>query len=252
MDRSKSKSNVRISIVLPNFNTDKFLQKCIEAFLVQDYPNKRLIIVDAKSTDLSHEIIEGYAEENKEVEWVRQEDNGISSALNKGLERLEDDEIFGFVGADDILLQGSLTKVANFMKEDPEAAGVFFDSYSQNSKGEQKFRRCPSKTMAMNALLRHRTVSGLQNTFLRSKIVKAYGFNTAAKYAMDYELYLRLAKNGLGQKIHHIPHASTVNINDGNMSTVFRMESKREARTFAYASAPFGWHKIKIGLQLLL
>lgn len=243
---------MRVSIVLPNFNTVKYLKKCIEAFLAQDYPNKRLIIVDGKSTDSSHEIIKRYTEENEEIEWVRREDKGISEAINIGLELLENNEIFGYLGADDILLQGTLTKVADFMKEHPEATGVFFDSYSQNPKGDRKFRRCPSKTMTMNALLRYRTVAGLQNTFLRSEIVKTYGFNTAAKYSMDYELYLRLARDGLGEKIFHIPHPSTVNINDGNISTRFRIASKREALEFAYENAPFGWRKIKIGIRLLL
>ena len=242
---------VRISIVLPNFNSIKYLRECIEAFLGQDYSNKRLVIVDAKSTDSSHEIIERYAEENEEVEWIRQEDKGLSDAINVGLKCLENDEIFGFLGADDILLQGTLTKVADFMEEHPEATGVFFDSYSQNPEGKQKFRHCPSKTMAMTDLLRYRTVAGLQNTYLRSKIVKAYGFNTAAKYSMDYELYLRLARDGLGEKIFHISHPSTININSGNISTVFRRDSKREALKFGYGIAPFGWRKIRIGLRLL-
>ena len=219
--------------------------------MAQDYSNKRLIVVDAKSTDSSHEVIERYAEDNEEIEWITQEDKGLSDAINIGLKHLENDEVFGFFGADDILLQGTLTKVADYMKEHPEATGVFFDSYSQNSKGDQKFRQCPSKTMTMKALLRYRTVAGLQNTHFKSAIVKAYGFNTTARYSMDYELYLRLARDGLGESVFHTPHASTINFNDGNISTTFSKASKREALVFAYEIAPFCREKIKIGFRLL-
>lgn len=241
----------RISIILPNYNSDKHLRSCIEAFLSQDHAEKRLLIVDGKSTDSSHDIISDFADKYDAVEWIRESDRGISDAINIGLERLRDDEIFGFLGADDILLPGTLGKASGVMRETPEAIGVFFDSYSQNAKGERLLRECPCATMTMDALLRYRTIAGLQNVYLRAGLVKSYGFNPAARYSMDYELYLRLARDGLGERFFHIAQPSTVNINDGNLSTSFRRASKREALKFAFAIAPFGWQKIRIGLRLL-
>jgi len=241
----------RISIILPNYNSDRHLRSCIEAFLSQDHPEKRLLIVDGKSTDLSHDIIGDFAEKYGEIEWIRKPDTGISNALNMGIDRLRDDEIFGFLGADDILLPGALAKTSEFMRDSPDAIGVYFDSYTQNAKGERKLRECPAAAMTMDALLRYRTIAGLQNIYLRADLAKRYGFNTDARYSMDYELYLRLARDGLGERFLHIARPSTINISDGNISTSFRRASKREALKFAYNIAPFGWHKIRIGLRRL-
>lgn len=241
----------RISIILPSYNSDKHLRSCIAAFLSQDHPEKRLLIVDGKSTDASHEIIRRFADEYEDIEWIRENDTGISNAINIGIEHLRDDDIFGFLGADDILLPGTLGETSEFMHDSPEAIGVFFDSYTQNAKGERKLRECPSATMTMDALLRYRTIAGLQNIYLRADLVKRYGFNTDAKYSMDYELYLRLAKDGFGERFLHMARPSTINISDGNISTSFRRASKREALKFAYNIAPFGWHKIRIGLRRL-
>lgn len=239
------------SIILPNLNSDKYLRKCMESFLTQDYQKKRLIVVDAKSTDTSHKIIYEFAEAHAEIEWLHEVDKGLSDAINIGLNQVQDGEIFGFLGADDLLLPETLTTIAKEMSARTEAIGIFCDSYSQNSKGERKLRQCPCETMALPMLLKHRTIAGLQNTYFRSEIVKQYLFNQSAKYAMDYELYLRLAKDGLGEHIVHIARPSTININDENISTRFSKASKREAFRFAYQIAPFGWRKIVAGLRSL-
>lgn len=241
----------RISIVLPNLNSEKYLRSCINAFLEQDYKNKRLIIVDGKSEDGSHEVIRLLQDRHEEIHWVREVDHGLSDAINIGLKYVDDGEIFGFLGSDDILLPGTFRTLEKEMRNRPQSIGAFFDSYSQNAAGEKKRRNCPSKNMSLSMLLKYRTIAGLQNTYLRSEILKRYGFNNQAKYAMDYELYLRLATDGLGEHIFHIPIPSTININDGNISTRFRKASKREALQFAYKYAPFSWRKMMVGLRLL-
>lgn len=242
---------IRISIVLPSLNSKRYLRACINAFLDQDYDNKRLIIVDGKSEDGSHEIIRSLQEKYEEIHWIQEVDQGLSDAINIGLKHVNDGEIFGFLGSDDILLQGTFKKLEDALRNKPDAVGAFFDSFSQSATGERKRRNCPSDNMSLSNLLKHRTIAGLQNTYLKSEIVKRYEFNTEIKYAMDYELYLRLAADGLGEKVFHIPTPSTININDDNISTRFRKSSKREALQLAYKYAPIGWRKLLVGLRLL-
>lgn len=241
----------RVSIVMPSMNSRKYLERSIVAFLEQDYANKRLIIVDGKSTDGSHEIIKNFAQRNSQIAWIKYKDSGISDAINHGLDIIENDEIFGFLGADDIMLQGTISTVNRYLSENPHSIGVFFDSISQDSDGNQKSRQCPSPSMTMSNLLKHRTIAGAQNTFLKAYIAKRYKYDTSMKYAMDYELYLRLAQDGFGEKIHHIPIPSTININDGNISTTFRQASKSEAIDLAYKFSPRGWQKLKYGVKKL-
>jgi glycosyltransferase involved in cell wall biosynthesis len=240
----------RFSIIMPSLNSSRFIHRSIEAFLEQDYPNKRLIIVDGKSTDSTHEIISDYLASHREVEWLKQVDNGISDAINIALQKLDDNEFYGFLGADDLLLQGTFQKAAIYLNQEPNAVGVFFDSFSQNAQGDRKFRKCPSSTMALKHLLRHRAVAGMQNFYVRASVAKRYGFNPKTRYAMDYEFCLRLAADGLGEAMHHISHASTININDGNISTKFRRASRHEALGLAYAAAPSSLRKWILKMKL--
>lgn len=208
----------RISIVLPCFNSEKHLERTIEAFQMQDHNNKQLIIVDGKSKDRSHAIIRRQLHDPS-IHWLNQPDTGISNAINIALPKLADDDIFGFLGADDILLPGTLSTVSDMFEETAELHGLFFDSYSQNKNGDRRLRCCPSETLALPALLRHRTIAGLQNIYLKANLVKEFGFEENARYSMDFELYLRLASKGYGPTIQRVAKPSTININDGNIST---------------------------------
>lgn len=238
-----------ITIVLPSFNSDKYLARVLEAFLAQDYPAKRLIVVDGKSTDSSHEILQGFADRHSEIQWLRVQDTGISDALNIALEVIGDNEIFGFLGADDVLLPGTLSVAMETLEARPDWVGVFFDAYRQKPGHDPSLWTCPSETMSLKALVTHRAITGFQNIYLRSGFVKKLGFNTNARYAMDYELMLRLARLGVGESIRRIPQPSTINIHDDNISTRYRRESKLEALGFAYEHAPAGWAKARIGVK---
>ena len=157
--------------------------------------------------------------------------------------------IFGYVGADDFLLPGVLARVSRHFEENPEAVGVFFDSYTQRAGAEPVYRACPAESFAMANLLRFRSVAGMQNTFLQGDIARQYLFDEKVRLAMDYELFLRLAHDGLGERITRIAQASTINTADGNLSRLYKRASKREALFYALKYAPPGWPKLQAWLR---
>lgn len=224
----------RISITLPNYNSVKYLSRVIDAFLMQDYPNKRMFIVDGKSTDGSHDVIRKYSEIHPEVIWIRQEDRGISNSINISLDYVNEDDVWGYLGADDLLMPGVLGKVCSIFSVAKTANAIYFDSYSLNQDlGSINLRHCPEAEFSTKSLVRHGTIVGLQNIYFDAGLIKKFQFNEDAKYSMDYELYLRLVSAGYKMFIY-IPEPSTINIQDGNISNIFFDRANEEALRFAY------------------
>jgi glycosyltransferase involved in cell wall biosynthesis len=98
-----------ISIVTPSFNQGKYLEETIRSVLDQGYENLQYIIIDGGSTDESVDIIKKY--QDRLSYWTSERDKGQTDALNKGVARCTG-EIFGYINSDDLLMPGSLDRVA--------------------------------------------------------------------------------------------------------------------------------------------
>lgn len=96
--------NNLISIIVPVYNVDKYLDRCINSILKQTYSNLEVLLIDDGSTDNSRLICDKYASEFNNVRVYHKKNGGISSARNYGLERISDKANYvAFVDADDFL-----------------------------------------------------------------------------------------------------------------------------------------------------
>ena len=73
------------SIIIPIYNTEKELSRCLDSILNQEYPNFEIILVDDGSRDRSGELCDQYARKNKQIKVVHQENAGCSAARNAGV-----------------------------------------------------------------------------------------------------------------------------------------------------------------------
>lgn len=96
-----------ISIIIPIYNREKYIDKCIESILAQTYTDWELILVDDGSTDSSGEIAESYAKDNERISVIHVENGGMSWARNKGIEKTKG-EYITFLDSDDELYPDSL------------------------------------------------------------------------------------------------------------------------------------------------
>ena len=81
-----NKTAVRTSIIVPVYNTEKFLRKCIESILSQTDTDFELILIDDGSSDLSGNICDEYSSKDKRVIVHHKKNGGVSSARNLGLD----------------------------------------------------------------------------------------------------------------------------------------------------------------------
>ena len=89
-----------VSIIIPVYNTEKYLRRCIDSLINQTYPNLEIIAVNDGSTDKCKEILNEYAQKDKRIIVIDKNNGGISSARNLGISRASG-EYITFLDSDD-------------------------------------------------------------------------------------------------------------------------------------------------------
>ena len=81
----------KISIIMPVYNVEKYLTRCLESVINQTYKNLQIILVDDGSTDKSGLICDTYAKSDERIVVIHQANQGAGAAKNAGLEAVEGD-----------------------------------------------------------------------------------------------------------------------------------------------------------------
>lgn len=109
-------NNPLITIIIPIFNTRQYLPSCLDSVLGQSHKNFEVILIDDGSTDGSGELCDYYASIDKRVKCIHQENSGVSSARNTGLEHAIGHYIW-FCDSDDAIAEGALHEIAEVIAE---------------------------------------------------------------------------------------------------------------------------------------
>ena len=92
-----------INIIVPVYNTEKYIRKCLDSIVNQTYRNLEIILVDDGSTDSSGDICDEYAHKDARIKVIHKENGGVSSARNAGLDLCTWGDLVAFVDSDDWL-----------------------------------------------------------------------------------------------------------------------------------------------------
>lgn len=112
---------IKISIIVPVYNVEKYVADCLESLLRQDFPDYEVILVDDGSTDASGDICDEFAKKNDRVHTFHQKNCGVSAARNIGLQMAKGDYIV-FVDPDDWVNPDYLSSMAAYMQPGGMAA----------------------------------------------------------------------------------------------------------------------------------
>ncbi|MCP4141863.1 MAG: glycosyltransferase [Chloroflexi bacterium] len=182
-----------VSIITPSFNQSAYIAATIESVLSQDYPNIEYIIVDGGSTDGSAEIIERYAD--KLAWWVSEKDEGHTDALNKGFARANG-QILAWLNSDDTYEPGAIREAVAFLMENPEIGLVYGDCNFIDENGYE-FGKFNAAQTDLKKLRRGYVHIPQQASFWRAEWWKKVApLDESFYFAMDYDLWVRLAQIG--------------------------------------------------------
>lgn len=108
--------NPLVSVMVPVYNTEKYLERCIQSILNQTYENLEIIIINDGSDDSSPQICEKFAQVDNRVVVIHKENGGLSDTRNVGLKYAKGD-FYAFVDSDDWILQNMIEELVYLCKK---------------------------------------------------------------------------------------------------------------------------------------
>jgi glycosyltransferase involved in cell wall biosynthesis len=183
----------KVSIVTISFNQAKFVERTILSVLEQDYPNVEYIVVDPGSTDGSRDIIERYSSRISKI--ILDPDKGPADGLNNGFNAATG-EVFGFLNADDVLLPGSLRRVAEFFDRQPKCDLVLGNGNVIDGE-DNLLRHVSTRPFTAHRYFHDGVRFIQQSTFFRREAFNQLGgFNIENRTCWDGELFVGMVKQG--------------------------------------------------------
>ena len=92
----------KISVIVPVYNVEQYLERCVDSIINQTYTNLEIILVNDGSTDNSGKLCDELAKKDERIRVIHKENGGLSDARNRGIEEAESD-LVGFIDSDDYI-----------------------------------------------------------------------------------------------------------------------------------------------------
>ncbi len=191
----------KVSIIIPVYNQEKYINECVESVLAQGYENREVIVVDDGSTDHTSEILRNFGES---IRYIRQENRGAAAALNSGLRNAQGSFV-AWLGSDDIYLPRLIELQIDRFREDQALALVYTDSIVIDSAGKELRTVCcpfPPPDQFAKTLLSGNFING-STVLMRNECHEKVGnYDENLKASMDADMWFRLLE--YGYKFGHI------------------------------------------------
>ncbi|MGY5851257.1 glycosyltransferase family 2 protein [Salegentibacter sp. F14] len=184
--------DVLVSVIMPAYNSGRFIKASIESVIKQTYSNWELIVIDDASEDQTLEIIKDYAAKDKRFKIILNEKNqGAGVSRNKGIKEAKGDYI-AFLDADDLWKPHKLHTQLNFMKENDVT--ICFSSYEQITENGE-IRRVVVQALpyvTYQKLLKSNYIGNLTGIYNIAELGKIFG--PEIRKRQDWGLWLAAVK----------------------------------------------------------
>ncbi len=197
----------KISVIVPCYNSARFLSQALESLLWQTYPHWECILIDDGSTDYSADIFAKYQTHDKRFRYHKKANGGLASARNCGID-LAEGTFIQFLDADDILLEHRLEQCLKHFNNNPQYQVVYSD-YTLHTKSQGFIKILPGKIPCEDQVKAflfefNRTfVIPIHSYLFRSEIVRRNKFDESLlSFAEDNEYRIRLVLQGI--RFHYI------------------------------------------------
>lgn len=205
---------MRIGIVTPTLNAERYLAACLESIWRQHAPGVDIhhVVVDGESTDRTVEVASAFPSD-----VIVARDGGMYEAINRGMHVLDTD-VFGYINADDELAPEALGRIAEVFRRSAEVSWLSGTIEFIDATGHPIARMAPVETTV-------RQLAGLGwcpipsvTTWARMSFAREIGdFDTSFRNCADYDWYMRALRR---RPLHVIPHVlGRFRLHGANLST---------------------------------
>lgn len=189
----------KVSIIIPSYNHQSYVLAAVESVLQQDWPQIDLIVIDDGSTDGSPELLSDFHKKRGGFRLLLNTNKGLIKTLNEGV-NLACGDFICELASDDILLQNSLAKRANYLSEHPEIGVVFADAYymfgSKKTKrlmNDRKDGFRSDKHSLLDLLSGKAKILFATGLFRKEVITGLGGFDEDFRYFEDVSMWFKLS-----------------------------------------------------------
>ena len=186
---------MKISVIIPAYNGDRYIAQAIDSVLAQTYTNYEIIVVDDGSTDNTSNIVQAYGDR---VHYIYQENQGVAVSRNRGI-RASQGEYIAFLDQDDIFFPNKLLEQLSCFEQYPEAGIVHSGWLRINYSGEilgkvEPWHDAPVLDLAQWLCWKPVLLGAMM--FKREWLEKVQGLDSQFKQVCDLDLAWRLTLLG--------------------------------------------------------
>ena len=231
-----------VTILIANYNDEKYIDRCIESAVNQDYPGKlNICIVDDGSTDDSWKIISSYfnQEDGKLLEKnncgrfgntnliaIKSENGGPSFARNIGItQTIEDTDIYAILDSDDEMYENKVSTCVDLFQRGDGMIGVVYADYDtinvETGKIIREFKEPYSRKRLVRECIDHSGSLKLKEA-LQNVLEETGYYDETMRTCEDYDLWMRISEKYI---IAHVPKSLTkVRVTGDNSSFIVNQE----------------------------
>jgi len=188
--------NIKVSIIIPAYNIEKYIEKCIKSAINQTIKDIEIIVVNDGSTDGTLEIINKFSKIDNRIKIINKKNGGVSSARNIGFE-ISFGEYIQYIDGDDWIEQDACEILYDFaIKNDLDM--VVSDFYYDDRNNLLKWNDIESNKFYtnieyLNLLLQDKSAPSIWNKFIKREIHENILFSEKYSYGEDLSTVAKLA-----------------------------------------------------------
>ena len=229
----------KYSIIIPVYNAEKTLQRCLNSILVQKYKKAEIILINDGSIDNSGEICERFVKEYPQIRYVYQENQGVSVARNKGLV-LASGQYILFVDSDDYVSDNYFTSIDKLLEEH-DTDLIIFSRYDCKADKitETRYRAFFSDAQKeliykLRDLICKKTINGPVTKVYKKELIDKYhlDFPVGAYVAEDRAFNIKYSLYIKSLRVVDIPLYYVSLDNDESLSRKKKEGFKEQSRIF--------------------
>lgn len=181
-----------VSVIIPVYNSSKYLRECIDSVLKQTYKNLEIIIIDDRSTDDSVDIINSY--KDKRIKFIKLKKNsGVSICRNKGID-LATGEYITFIDSDDYWDIDKIKKQVKFIEKNDYT--FIYSNYAFLKNGKKHITHVP-KSITYKEALKNTTIFTSTVMFNMKHLKKKDIYMPIIKRGQDTATWWKVLRNGV-------------------------------------------------------
>ena len=211
---------IKVSVIVPVYNAQDFIEECYQSILSQTFPVSQIIFVDNNSKDKSLDLLNQFSLNDKRVIVLQEQKQGASAARNKGLS-LADGDYIQFLDADDLLEEDKIKhqiEIILYSDNKPDVVAAAYWRVQLKTGDRRQVKMNISDPWL--GLLESRLGCTCSNLWRREKLLQVDAWDEKMSSSQEYDLMFRLMKSDAKLKYDFVPKTIVRERTSGNISSV--------------------------------